>query len=659
MNGPTSPRLFVRPAAVQSVAAWREWWLYTTAANRLRVQLGTFAIVCLVAFHYSLSTLVSNLQLSTPLAYIGLVPAIALSIAALQGRAAPRGPDIHDRQLDWIVGIPLIGAALVIELLIPIRVSAMFWVWRLDLVALPLFVAGVVALLFGTRTLWRQKFAVGYLFLAWPLPYMLVLLRALNGFTDLTLSALRQMVKVVPVAKPISGADGSLFQVTHHGSSFPLSVVSACSGVDSVFGFLLVGSALALIVRGPRLRRGVWLAGGMLLLWGINVGRIMFIFWAGQTWGEHFAIRVLHPFIGLLTFSFGVVLMLLVMPLLGLHLVSRSTRLQPPNDPQPAKLPVTNVLPAIAVLIAASLVLGINNTSLRAYDLVASSSGEARLASYSLYPASPSGWSVDFLTSYNWARPYFGDDSTWLRYEYYRDGPGGNLNASVPVTADVVDTTSLSSFSAYGVEACYNFHGYSMRDVASVNLPGGIRGQSLSYTTGGHGSWTIVYWIMPVKTKAGGPTHYERVILYVQDITGTSIVNSSAVPSMHSLQNALNPRSADDRRLIAERAFLASFAREVILGQTRIAPGTVLTIAHPPDQQRHDSSSSVALPAASGPVTASPTAGGSSVTQPTGIDQTFVHLLRGNVELARRYAAMTPLERIRWRAAAPQLFAGD
>ena len=80
------------------------------------------------------------------------------------------------------------------------------------------------------------------------------------------------------MAKPAGSLDGTLFVVTHHGSTFPSSVVSACSGVNSVVGFLLVGSAFAAVVRGPMVGKVLWLVGGMVLLWVINLVRITFIF---------------------------------------------------------------------------------------------------------------------------------------------------------------------------------------------------------------------------------------------------------------------------------------------------------------------------------------------------------------------------------------------
>src|SRR6202022_1605260 len=101
-----------------------------------------FLGVVIVAYHYSLSTLIQSLNLDTPLAYIGLVPFIALGLAAVRAKPALAEPAIHDRQLDYIVGVPLVATALAINLVMPKRLSVMFWVWRIDLLSMPFFVAG-------------------------------------------------------------------------------------------------------------------------------------------------------------------------------------------------------------------------------------------------------------------------------------------------------------------------------------------------------------------------------------------------------------------------------------------------------------------------------------------------------------------------------------
>ncbi len=574
------------PASVLGAAQdwrsdWHKRWQEASPTTRTRVQVGVFLAVILGAYHYSLSTLLQTLDLETPLAYLGLVPLIALGLAALRSRPAPDEPAIYDRQVDYIVGVPLMVAALAINLLLPKRLSTMFWVWRIDLLSFPFFVAGVATVIFGVRAVWRQRLAIGYLFLAWPLPYTDLFLRELNAVTTATLHALSGLVHIVKVATPLPSSGGSIFGVTHHGQVFQLSVVSACSGVNGMVGFLLVGIAFGAIVNGPWLRKTIWLMGGLFLLWVINLGRLLLIFWTGQQFGEHFAIAVLHPFVGLITFNIGILLMLFMLRPAGLRIggslrpppvAARATGTGRPRSP----LAVPSVYSAIAVVAVLGLVIGVNNSGLRAYDLVAQANGEPKLSSYLLYPASPAGWAPTFAAEYDFAKPYFGQSSLWYRYSYSPTVGPTDLHSSLPVIADVVNTSNLSSFDAYGVDACYKFHGYKLHDVAQVGLGGGITGQALSYTSTGSDpqNWSIVYWIWPVIN--GSSTRYERVILYL--LGGTSAtVSAPGVSSTTSASASTVSAQANDQQLVAERGFLTVFAKEIIQAQTKIPVGATIS----------------------------------------------------------------------------------
>jgi exosortase/archaeosortase family protein len=417
--------------------------------------------------------------------------------------------------------------------------------------------------------MWRQKLAIAYLFLAWPYPYQSVLLRVLDAFTSATLFGIERILTVVHVATPVSSLDNTLFNVVHDGRPFPLSIVSACSGVNSVVGFLLVGSAFAAIVRGPLVRKIAWLAGGMVLLWAINLGRITFIFWAGKTWGEDVAINVLHPFVGMVTFSIGVVIMMLLIKPLGMHIGIGESRPSPSRvvAPEPprfnAGLAVPKVYLLLVVAVVGAIVLGTANFGLRNYNLVATASGEPRLDAFIDEPVAPVGWTVQLTNTFNWAKPLFGDASIWNRYTLYAS-QGGNLHAYVPVIADVINTPDLSTFSAYGIENCYQFHGYTLADVAQVSLPGGIAGQAMSYTSQQFGSWSIVYWIVPV--KMGTSTNYERVVLYVQNSGDGTLVPGLTSNGVRNLSGSL-ATSQDDLALVNNRTFLVAFAREMIESQ--------------------------------------------------------------------------------------------
>ena len=311
----------VQTASVRRLALVR-WWDQVAALTKTRVKVGLFVVAVVFAYHYSLSSLVQTVGFDTPLAYIGLVPILALGLAWIRRRPRTVEPPIHDRQLDYIIGVPLIAGALVMAYVLPGHLGDMYWVNRIDLLSLPIFVAGVVPLLFGTRVLWRQKVAVLYLFLAWPWPYTTILLGTLGGFTNLTVAGLEEAVKVIPVAHALPGiANTGLFEVNHHGQVFPVSVVTACSGVDGMVGFFLVGAGFATLVAGPIVRKLLWLAMGLALLWINNLLRLLFIFWVGQHYGEHLAIGILHPMAGLVIFCFGVLLMLVLLKPFGLSLV--------------------------------------------------------------------------------------------------------------------------------------------------------------------------------------------------------------------------------------------------------------------------------------------------------------------------------------------------
>jgi len=548
----------------------------TSTVLRLTILLAATA----AAYHHSLLSLLQSLSLETPLAYVGLVPVMALLLAALRARPLKPEPVIHDRQVDYIAGVPLLLISLGINLVLPRQLSTMFWVWRIDLFTLPFFLAGAVALLFGIRVLWRQRLAVSFLFLAWPLPYSVLLLRFLTGFTGFTLSGLRLALRVVDVAVAKPSPDGSLFEVVHAGKPFPLSVVSACSGVNGMVGFLLVGAAFGAVVRGPRARKVLWLTTGLVLLWLINLGRILFIFWAGKLWGQSVAIDVLHPYVGLVTFNVGIVIMLVALRPFGLSI--RSKVIAAPTAAARRMLAVPKAAVALVIVVLLGAVLSVTNENLKSYDMVANALGGARLASFSDHPYAPDGWTARQTNRYTWARPFFGEDSTWLRYAYTsRVGSPGPLHTSRPIIGDVVRTSNLRSFSAYGVEACYRFHGYKLRDVASVSLGGGITGQALSYTNEElKQDWTLVYWIWPVRT-ADAATSYERVTLYLQG-TGDAPLQGGAAPGdVKSLRGGLSTTDEVDRRLVNTRSFVVAFAQDVVGGQRFVVPGSRLK---PPDR---------------------------------------------------------------------------
>jgi exosortase len=547
-------------------------------ARQIRaIVVGVGAVV--LAFHYSLSTLVRTLQLDTPLAYLGLVPGISLVLVARRARRTEGEPPIHDRQVDYIVGIPLLVGALAINLLLPVRLSAMFWLWRLDLLALPLFVAGTVVLLFGVRTLWRLRVPVLFLFLAWPLPYTAVILRQIDVLTASTLVGVRAGLHLMPgVAVPLPG-DGSLFQIQHGAEGFPVGVASACSGVNGLVGYGLVAGAFLFELQGRWWRRGLWLATGLAAVWVLNVARILAIFLAGHLWGQDFAIDALHPVIGLITFNLAVIGMLVVMGRFGLSLRGASPpgpgRDEPvePVEPVHVVRPVGRTRLATSVVLVLAIACGLANAELRSFDLVANLDGSPRLVAYQDLQGHAVGWRARKVADFGWGRQFFGKGSSWYRYDLGWDGiTPTHFKTRTHVTVDVVSTTDPSRFQTYGIEACYQFHGYELRSQRTVDL-GGLTGRVLSWSSSTlDATWTTVYWMWPVKSRQG--TRYERVVMMLND--GADVRLTAKVPSSGAarslglgLQDGLGGTGVapSDERVAHIQDFLVALATETVRRQ--------------------------------------------------------------------------------------------
>ncbi len=530
------------------------------------------------AYYYSLATLIRGLTLDSPLAYLGLVPFIAIGLVIARCLAPRSEPDIHDRLVDYIIGLPLILLALALVLILPIHQSTFFWLWRLDLFSLPFFVAGAICVVFGLRALWRLRFPVVFLFLAWPLPFSTVLNGVLNEFTDMTTKSLSLITRVVPLAQPAPGYDGSVFAVNHGGQTFLVAIASACSGVNGVIGFLLIGLAFGFLVHGHLLPKSMWLIGGMLLVWLLNVARILLIFAVGRQWGETAAIDWVHPVVGLVFFNLGVLAMLLAMPRFRLQFGTQRTKSAQVRKPPVATLRQPHLAVARAgvaciVVLLAGAVGMVANSRMEQYQLLAQDMGSPRLTDLSVANASISGWSLGQIDSYSWARQYFGPQSSWIRYQYDwqpQTAAASIFQSSQPIVMDVISTDDLSSFSTYGLQACYQFRNYRVMDTRTVDLAGGVIGHAITYYNSSIDSdWIAVYWEWPVLGSTG--YRYERVILNLLNPVGEHLVapplsaNLSSAPQLAmgdwllgSSQGRLTPG------LATARNFLVGFAQQVV-----------------------------------------------------------------------------------------------
>ena len=522
-------------------------------SGRLPLWRGAVAVGAIaVAFHYSLRTLVSTLDLDTPLAYLGLVPLVALGVGVLATRRENTDPDIEDRQFDFIIGIPLVAGALLLSVVLPERLSTQYWVWRLDLLVLPIFAAGVVALIFGVRRVWHTKAALFLLCLAWPVPYLHVLDAALGAATSLTAAAVRGVVTLTGLVRVAPG-DGAIFTIDGPDGPFALSVASACAGLNSLVGFLVVGAGALALVDGRRRSKALWLAAGAAVVWAFNVVRILVILLAGRVWGERAALDVFHPYLGLVTFTAGVALMWIAIPRFGVAARQFARR-----DTEESRERAPRLRVAVALVVLFAGLAALSNARLQQFDPLADELGRPRLVGFTQSQPAPSGWDALPYAQYTHARPYFGGDSSWLRFLYQADAVPGSASTPAPVLVDVIATPERRRLAAYGVEQCYDFHGYEVSSRTDVALPGGVKGRELTYVEPrGDRVWTTLHWEWPVATPDG--LRYERVVLMLIDAGRMSLAQIGGSTAQVEI-----PGPHDRAELVR---YLRTFAETMIAAQ--------------------------------------------------------------------------------------------
>jgi exosortase/archaeosortase family protein len=539
----------------------------------LRVVIAVAAVA--VAFHHSLLSLIDSLGVDSPLAYLGLVPFVAVGLAVALGRPRRGELAVNDRYLDCILGIPLLAFPLLMLAVLPSRMQTLFWLWRIDLLLLPLFAAGVVVLLFGTRTLLKAKAGLLFLFIAWPAPFQYVLQRWLDPFTSMTVSVVGRLAVWFHLATPSGPSlNGGFVVSTPSGGHFTVLVASQCSGANSLLGYLLIAAALLLVVGGSKAHKLSWLVVGAAIVWTANVIRISLIFLSGDLWGERVAIDGFHPYIGLVTFALATGAAVWLLPRFGLTFGGGR------RDPDLARRRMLDAIPTIGVaaLVALAFVAptAVLDARLSRVDPIASALGLPRLRPFTASTMNRDGFNGSVIDHYPWASQYFGSSADWTRYQF--DGGSSKLLTQVPIITDVITTDDPQTFADFGVEACYAFHGYDVSDRRTVDLGTGVTGTMLTWKDPQVGiRWVALFWYWPVLEN--GKTRFQRIVLlYAADQAGAV----TAPPVSTALRKQLGlapddelrgPGTASAGRDATRRQLLLGFGRRFVSESVAHASG--------------------------------------------------------------------------------------
>ncbi len=498
---------------------------FLTWARRHRVLWPAAAIVLVtvVAYNLTLSSMFDFLRLETPLAYLPLLPFFSIGIALFTAhRYRHVSGGIRDRQIDFLIGIPMIVFALVLITLVPALASTYYWSNRPDVLSMAIFVGGLVTIFYGINWFWRLKGALIFLVLMWPALYLNIMPGVMQSFTDATNSALAKVVHLLPLGVSLTGQPGILSVHQANGVPLSVSVGTACSGADSVLGFLLIGAAILTAVGGGGVRKLLWMVVGLTLTFVVNVLRLTSILALASAGHPDLALGGYHAVIGLILFTLVVAAMMRLLPLFGLRprpdvvVSSRSRQLVPTIARGPVSVRRRRLVIGAMSLLA--VLGGLINQGLAPYAAFQDGTGSPSVVPFATTSA-PAGMQVNYFQEYPWAKEYFGANSTFTRY-YVSGAPSaakrpttaGLVQANL-VYADVVRTDDKGSLDAYNLQNCFLFHDYNITTSERVDIGNGVTALLLNYAAPGTPPqrWASVSWAWPVDYK--GQTYFERVTL--------------------------------------------------------------------------------------------------------------------------------------------------
>jgi len=181
------------------------------------------------------------------------------------------------------------------------------------MLTIPVFVIGLVLLLFNPQTLRQAAFPTLFLFFLVPPP--LDFFNSVGSTLAVTSSqASNALVNLFGVGSTLTNEFGTpTITITLPGSTtWAFYVNVACSGIYSLTGFIVFATFIAFIVRDKLWKKTIAFAIGLPLVYALNIVRITTIILIGYQWGQDLALNVFHLFGGWILVFLGTLILLLI-----------------------------------------------------------------------------------------------------------------------------------------------------------------------------------------------------------------------------------------------------------------------------------------------------------------------------------------------------------
>jgi exosortase len=281
----------------------------------LGLKIAVIAVAALMIFYQDLATVANDALQSEFSSHILAIPFIFAyliyrkrkmlkAVVPLENQDQPK----ETRYLPTIAGIIISTTAILLYW----HGSYTFTPLEYHMFALPIFLTGLILILFNTQTLRQLAFPLAFLIFLTPPPSE-ILYTIGSTLSIISSNASFAIIKAIGIPCTLTTEFGTpTIQITRPDGTTPqFGVDIACSGIYGLIGFLIFAVFIAYIIRDKPLKKLALFLIGLSLIYVLNIARITTILLIGYSQGEAAALQLFHMLGGWILIFIGTLLLLL------------------------------------------------------------------------------------------------------------------------------------------------------------------------------------------------------------------------------------------------------------------------------------------------------------------------------------------------------------
>lgn len=247
---------------------------------------------------------------TNPASYV-IVPLLMLPIFIFFSLKERPVPSLGRRSFAF--GVVALAIFILSVIALRLYFSYLFVSFRLDMLLMPLALAGIVSLFFGIRNIRKFRWAMVYSLLASP-AVLYALISQSGAFAQANSFA------VYALLEPFIPGLGYSAPITITASAYSIGIGQSCVSLGIFVSLALFLVPIAYFFGGRLSRKSLWFASGVALLLVLNLARMASISLLWLSSGPSATLLLVHQIIGSLLFYAAIVVMILIASLFGLRL---------------------------------------------------------------------------------------------------------------------------------------------------------------------------------------------------------------------------------------------------------------------------------------------------------------------------------------------------